>query len=69
VIHVGARVQVIDHADARHGRYGTVTRGEHPAILTGRPCVEMNLDGDESWQDEAWYVEQVDELHSLRVVA
>jgi hypothetical protein len=69
VIPVGARVRIADHSDARRGLYGTVTRAEHPAILTGRPCVEVNLDGQDAWQDEVWYVDQVDELHSLRVVA
>lgn len=69
MILAGARIRVTDPGDPRHGRYGTVTVGEHPAILTRRPCVEVNLDGDESWADEIWYVDQVEELFSLRVVA
>lgn len=42
------------------GQYGTVVRAEHPAVLTGRPSVEVALDGGQVC--EVFYVSEVDEV-------
>jgi len=69
VIRAGERVQVIDFGDEHYGEHGTVTRAEYPAILTGRPMVEVLIDGQRELHDIGFYSEQVQVEHSLRVVA
>ena len=51
------------------GDYGTVTRDEHNGVLTGRPMVEVLIDGQAELHDIGFYVQQVSVEHSLRVVA
>ena len=69
MIRVGERVQVVDHGDEHYGDYGTVTRDEHNGVLTGRPMVEVLIDGQAELHDIGFYVQQVSVEHSLRVVA
>jgi precorrin-6B methylase 1 len=69
VILNGERVQVVDRGDEHYGDYGTVTREEHLGILTGRPMVEVLIDGNPHLYDIGFYVEQLQVEHSLRVPA
>lgn len=69
MIRAGERVRVVDHGDEHYGEHGTVTVGEYPAVLTGRPMVEVLIDGHPELHDIGFYVEQVQVEHSLRVVA
>lgn len=69
MIRVGERVRVTDHGDEHYGDFGTVTREEHPGMLTGRPMVEVLIDGNPHLYDIGFFVEQVSVEHSLRVVA
>jgi len=69
MIRAGERVQVTDHGDEHYGDHGTVTRDEHNGVLTGRPMVEVLIDGNPHLYDIGFYCEQVQVEHSLRVVA
>ena len=69
MIDIGTRVQITDPGDEYFGRYGTVTCAEHPAVLTGRPMVEVRIDGTEWMHDVGFYLGQFDEIAPLRVVA
>lgn len=58
-----ARVLINSFGGSVHaGEYGTVIRGEHPAIITGRPCVEVAIDGIDPHLGEIFYVSEVDEV-------
>lgn len=62
MIALGARVVVADYADLHAGEHGTVTVAEHAGVLTGRPMVEVRVDGQPEQFDLGYYVSQVDVL-------
>lgn len=67
---VGARVVMnADDGARRRGERGVVTRAVEPAVLTGRPMVEVLFDGEQAGiDDEGVYVESLD-LVRVRAVA
>lgn len=65
MIAAGARVQVVDPGDRHFAAYGTVTVGEHRAALTGRPMVEVRVDGQPEVFDLGYYADQLDELTAV----
>lgn len=66
---VGARV-VMAHDDGarRRGDQGVVTRAVEPAVLTGRPMVEVLFDGERAGVDEEGvYVQSLDVIRLTAV--
>lgn len=64
ILEVGDRVVVNGEGGSQYrGQYGTVIVGEHRSILTGRPVVEVRIDGNEDEKyGEILYAVEVDLL-------
>lgn len=69
MITTGDRVLVVDRGDQHFGEHGTVTLGEHPAVLTGRAMVEVRIDGQPERFEHGYYTEQIEALLPLRVAS
>lgn len=67
-LEAGDRVMVTDPGSEYCGAFGTVTVGEYRAVLTGRMMVDVHIDDTANWDDEGFYVSEVEWVRP-RIVA